>query len=177
MGRREVQNRSSVVSFEEGCISEKRDYYDVLGVEKSASAATSRTPSAVSHANTIPTGAPRRMQRTDSKRFKRPTPCSRTTKSVLNTTGLGTAGLKVHRSADSVAAVSTSTSKTSSGEISSLRFLAVALADGPHAEVLTSSSATPSRSVMCSSARSKRSKLTFLNHVQHAMVQGQRMAS
>ena len=36
--RREVESRSPVVVSEDGSMSEKRDYYDVLGVEKSASA-------------------------------------------------------------------------------------------------------------------------------------------
>ena len=36
--KREVESRSPVVVSEDGSMSEKRDYYDVLGVEKSASA-------------------------------------------------------------------------------------------------------------------------------------------
>ena len=38
MLRREVESRSPFVPNEDGKMSEKRDYYDVLGVEKSASA-------------------------------------------------------------------------------------------------------------------------------------------
>ena len=64
------------------------------------------------------------MRKIDSRKFRKPMPCFLMNKSVPNTTGSVTTARKVHRSAASVVAVSTSTSKTSSVGTFSRRFLA-----------------------------------------------------
>jgi len=109
------------------------------------------------------------MQRTGSKKSKRPMPSFQTTKSELNTTDLGTAGPKGHPSVALVEVASTSISRISSAVISSPRFLEVGHAEVLNVVVQIFSFDTPFRSVMYSSVQTKRWWSTSLNRAQHVM--------
>ena len=134
-GRREVQNRSPVVSNEDGAMSEKRDYYDVLGVEKSASASDLKNAFRRLARKYHPDRSTEEDAEDRFKEIQEAYAVLSDDQKRLSTTGLGTVDLKVRPSVVLVAVDSTSTSRTSLEEISFPRFLAVALVDAPHVGV------------------------------------------
>ena len=104
-------------------------------------------------------------------------PCFLMNKSVRNTTGSATTARKVHPSAASVVAVSTSTSKTSSVGTFSRRFLAAVLGAAQPVVDQTSSFDTPYRSEMSILGRNKKLWWTSLNPAARATGRARKMAS
>ena len=76
-------------------MSEKRDYYDVLGVEKSASASDLKNAFRRLARKYHPDRSTEEDAEDRFKEIQEAYACSRTTKSGLSTTGLGTVDLKV----------------------------------------------------------------------------------
>ena len=103
-------------------MSDKRDYYEVLGVKKSASSGDLK--------NAFRRLARKPTLRNGSKKFKKPTPCFPMNKNGPTTIVLVTMVLKAVPLEALAVVVSTSTSKTFSALTSSRRFSAEVPVDG-----------------------------------------------
>ena len=157
-------------------MSEKRDYYDVLGVEKSASASDLKNAFRRLARKYHPDRSTEEDAEDRFKEIQEAYVVLSDDQKRLSTTGLGTVDLKVRPSVVLVAVDSTSTSRTSWR-----RFLFLVFGGGSRrrstrrgSDILIRHSIS---SEMSTSVRSKRSKLTSLNNVQPVMVLGRRMAS
>ena len=133
---------------EDEAMVDKRDYYEVLGVEKSATQSDLKNAFRRLQGSTIPTEALNPTPRTDSRRFRKPMPSFQTIRSGLNTID---SVMKVRKAVRLVDLVedSTSTSKISWVVISFPRSLVEVRIDDAHDEVLTFSCVIPLTLLTC----------------------------
>ena len=172
--RREVESRSPVVVSEDDSMSEKRDYYDVLGVEKSASAGDLKNAFRRLARKYHPDRSTEEDAEDRFKEIQEAYAVLSMNKSVPNTTVSVTTDRKVHPSA---AVASTSTSKTSLVATFSRRFLVGALGAVQPVADQTSSFVTPFRFEMFFLGRNKKSWSTSRNPAKRATERAPKMAS